>query len=181
VRILILSSEPGSGGVEQIVARLGHAVELAASGGPEESDLVVVRLDVSSGGALEWLDRVLAEASCPVVAIVSGGDPARAMEAARRGVFACLPVTSDAELADALEITLARFVAYDDLHGAFGGRAVVGQATGILMGHHGIDAERATAMLVDHSASTGENPVDVAAALVSSHALLVSAPADGSE
>jgi response regulator NasT len=71
---------------------------------------------------------------------------------------------------------LQRFAEYHSLQGAFGRRAIIEQAKGILMARHGINAERAFEMLRDHSQHNGHKVVDVAQAIVDSHLLLAAPP-----
>ena len=80
------------------------------------------------------------------------------------------------ELQSAIDITLQRFAEYQSLQGAFGRRALIEQAKGILMARHSINADRAFEMLRDHSQHNGRKLSDVAAAVVESHLLLVPAP-----
>src|SRR6185437_11389539 len=47
------------------------------------------------------------------------------------------------ELQSAIDITLQRFAEYQSLQGAFGRRALIEQAKGILMARHSLDADRA--------------------------------------
>ena len=47
----------------------------------------------------------------------------------------------------AIDITLQRFAEYHNLQGAFGRRAVIEQAKGILMARHSVDADKAFALL----------------------------------
>jgi AmiR/NasT family two-component response regulator len=61
------------------------------------------------------------------------------------------------------------------LQGAFGRRAVIEQAKGILMARHTIDATRAFEMLREHSQHNGSKLAEVAAAIVDSHVLLATA------
>ena len=77
------------------------------------------------------------------------------------------------ELQSAIDITLQRFTEYHGLQGAFGRRALIEQAKGILMARYGIDADRAFDMLRDHSQHNGHKLVDVAQAIVDSHLLLL--------
>ena len=63
-------------------------------------------------------------------------------EAAKRGVFAYIVDGDAEELQSAIDITLQRFAEYQSLQGAFGRRALIEQAKGILMARHAIDAER---------------------------------------
>jgi AmiR/NasT family two-component response regulator len=93
-------------------------------------------------------------------------------EAAKRGVFAYIVDTTPEELQSAIDITLQRFAEYHGLQGAFGRRAIIEQAKGILMARHAITAERAFEMLRDHSQHNGHKVVDVAQAVVESHLLL---------
>jgi response regulator NasT len=113
------------------------------------------------------------EASCPVIALLSAKDPAYVHEAAKRGVFAYIVDGSPEELQSAIDITLQRFAEYHSLQGAFGRRATIEQAKGILMARHAVDADRAFAMLRDHSQRNGHKLVDIAQAIVDSHMLLL--------
>jgi response regulator NasT len=79
------------------------------------------------------------------------------------------------ELQSAFDITLQRFAEYHNLQGAFGRRAVIEPAKGILMTRHSINSDRAFEMLRDHSQHNGRKLSDVAA-VVESHLLLVPAP-----
>ena len=94
-------------------------------------------------------------------------------QAARRGVFAYIVDGDAAELQSAIDITLQRFAEYQSLQGAFGRRALIEQAKGILMARHSLDADRAFDMLRGHSQHNGRKLVDVAQAVVDSHLLLL--------
>jgi AmiR/NasT family two-component response regulator len=107
-----------------------------------------------------------------VVALLTAQDPAYVREAARRGVFAYIVDTTPDELQSAIEITLQRFTEYHSLQGAFGRRAVIEQAKGILMARNGIDGDEAFELLRNRSRRTGHKLADLAAALVASHVLL---------
>jgi response regulator NasT len=167
----------------QVVAGLGHEViarevdvtAVAAVTAREHPDVALVGLGLSSQHALELIEQIVQESSCPVIALLSAEDPAYVREAARRGVFAYLVNTTPEELQSAIDVTLQRFTEYNNLQGAFGRRAVIEQAKGILMARHSIDADRAFGMLRDHSQHNGNKLVDVATAVVDSHLLLVPA------
>ncbi len=73
---------------------------------------------------------------------------------------------------------MQRFAEYHNLQGAFGRRATIEQAKGILMARHAIDQERAFEMLRTHSQHNGRKLVDVAEAIVESHLLLLPAIAE---
>jgi AmiR/NasT family two-component response regulator len=175
-----------------VIVGLGHEVvarEIDVAGvgeatAREHPDVALVGLGLSSQHALDLIEKIVHEASCPVIALLSAEDPAYVREAAKRGVFAYIVDTTPDELQSAIDITLQRFTEYHQLQGAFGRRAVIEQAKGILMARHGVDADRAFAMLRDHSQRNGNKLADVAAALVESHLLLVPsvpqpAPAEG--
>ena len=71
---------------------------------------------------------------------------------------------------------MQRFSEYQSLQGAFGRRAMIEQAKGILMARHSINAERAFQLLRDHSQHNGRKLSDVSAAVVESHLLLLPPP-----
>ena len=103
-------------------------------------------------------------------------DPEYIREAARRGIFAYITHDNPDELRSAIDITLQRFAEYHELQGAFGRRAVIEQAKGILMARNRSDADSAFNVLRDHSQRTGRKISDLADAIVQSHLLLL--PAD---
>ena len=165
----------------QVVIGLGHEViarevdvkAVAAVTARERPDVALVGLGLSSRHALELIEQIVHEASCPVIALLSAEDPTYVREAAKRGVFAYLVDTAPDELQSAIDVTLQRFTEYHNLQGAFGRRAVIEQSKGILMARHAIDADRAFGMLREHSQHNGHKLADVAAAIVDSHLLLV--------
>ena len=164
----------------QVVAGLGHEViareidvkEVGAVTARERPDVALVGLGLHSEHALELISEIVREASCPVIALLSAKDPSYVHEAAKRGVFAYIVDSEPDELQSAIDITLQRFGEYHTLQGAFGRRATIEQAKGILMERHAIDAGRAFEMLRDHSQHNGHKLVDVAQAVVDSHLLL---------
>jgi AmiR/NasT family two-component response regulator len=164
----------------QVVAGLGHDViareiyvkEVGAATERERPDVALVGLGLSSEHALELITEIVREASCPVIALLHAKDPDYVREAAKRGVFAYIVDGNPDELQSAIDITLQRFAEYQNLQGAFGRRAVIEQAKGILMSRHSIDANGAFNMLRDHSQHNGHKLVDIAQAIVDSHLLL---------
>jgi response regulator NasT len=163
-----------------VVAGLGHEViareiyvkEVGAATERERPDVALVGLGLSSEHALELITEIVREASCPVIALLSAKDPNYVREAAKRGVFAYIVDGHSDELQSAIDITLQRFAEYQNLQGAFGRRAVIEQAKGILMSRHSLDADGAFNMLRDHSQHNGHKLVDIAQAIVDSHLLL---------
>jgi AmiR/NasT family two-component response regulator len=165
----------------QVVVGLGHDViareiyvkEVGAATARESPDVALVGLGSSSVHALELISEIVREASCPVIAILHADDPAYIHEAAKRGVFAYIIDGTPDELQSAIDITLQRFGEYQSLQGAFGRRAVIEQAKGILMARYSINADRAFEMLRDHSQHNRRKVSDVADAVVESHLLLL--------
>jgi AmiR/NasT family two-component response regulator len=165
----------------QVVAGLGHEViareiyvkEVGAVTARERPDVALVGLGLHSEHALELISEIVREASCPVIALLSAKDPTYVHEAAKRGVFAYIVDSTPEDLQSAIDITLQRFAEYHSLQGAFGRRALIEQAKGILMARHAINAERAFEMLRDHSQHNGHKLIDVAQAIVDSHLLLL--------
>jgi response regulator NasT len=164
----------------QIVVDLGHEVmcmavnfeEVGALTLRESPDVALVSLGLSTRHALTMIERIVRESNCPVIALLSAEEPAYIHEAAKRGVFAYIVNASSEELESALDITLERFAEYHELQGAFGRRAVIEQAKGILMARHGIGADKAFERLRDQSQNSGEKLADIASAVVQSHRLL---------
>jgi len=177
--------------VAPIVVGLGHEViareiDVADVGrvtARERPDVALVGLGDSSQHALELIDKIVREAACPVIVLLHGRDPEFISEASKRGVFAHI---SDADVEDwqsAIEIVLRRFAEYQDLQGAFGRRALIERAKGILMERHGIDETAAFAMLREQSRVDNRKLIDLATAVVDGHRLLpreVPGPADHS-
>ena len=165
----------------QVVIGLGHEViarevdvrEVGAVTAREHPDVALVGLGLSSEHALKLIAEIVHEAACPVIALLSARNPSYVREAAKRGVFAYIIDTTPEELQSAIDITLQRFSEYHNLQGAFGRRATIEQAKGILMARHAIDQQKAFDMLRDHSQHNGRKLVDVAAAIVESHLLLL--------
>jgi AmiR/NasT family two-component response regulator len=162
-----------SGLGHEVIAREIHVKEVGAVTARERPDVALVGLGLHSEHALELISEIVHEASCPVIALLSAKDPAYVHEAAKRGVFAYIVDASPEELQSAIDITLQRFTEYHSLQGAFGRRALIEQAKGILMARHAIDGERAFEMLRDHSQHNGHKVIDVAQAIVDSHLLLL--------
>jgi response regulator NasT len=159
----------------EVIAREVDVTAVAAVTAREQPDVALVGLGLSSQHALELIEEIVHESSCPVIALLSAEDPAYVREAAKRGVFAYLVDTTPEELQSAIDVTLQRFTEYHNLQGAFGRRALIEQAKGILMARHSIDADKAFEMLREHSRNNGDKLVDVAGAIVASHLLLVPA------
>ena len=156
----------------QVVAREVDVGEVAEVTAREHPDVALVGLGLSSEHALGLIGEIVSEASCPVIAILHAADPEYVRQAARRGVFAYIIESTPEELRAAIEITLERFGEFRRLQGAFGRRALIEQAKGILMAQHGISADAAFALLREESQTSGLKLSEIALALTESHRLL---------
>jgi AmiR/NasT family two-component response regulator len=170
--------------VAPIVAALGHEViareieveDVGAVTTRERPDVALVRLGESSEHALQLVEKIVHEATCPVIALIHAPDPDFVKEASKRGVFAYI---TDAEVKDwqsSIDIVLRRFTEYHDLESAFGRRAVTERAKGILMERHSVDEPAAFEMLREHARSTNRKLVDVASTVVDGHGVLPKQP-----
>src|SRR5579862_2478654 len=165
----------------QVVAGLGHDVvareiyvkEVGNSTAREQPDVALVGLGLSSDHALDLIGEIVREASCPVIALLNAADPAYIHEAAKRGIFAYITHDDPETLASNIDITLQRFAEYHNLQGAFGRRATIEQAKGILMARNSIDADAAFEMLRARSQLSGRKLGDLADAVVRSHLLFL--------
>jgi AmiR/NasT family two-component response regulator len=165
----------------EVVEGLGHEViaqevavtEVAAATARELPDVAFVGLGDSAQHALELIGEIVHEAACPVIALLSEKDTEYVREAAKRGIFASVFYEDADDLRNAIEIALSRFADYHNLQIAFSRRAAIEQAKGILMSRNGITADRAFASLRDYSGRSGTKLVDVAAAVIESHGLLL--------
>jgi AmiR/NasT family two-component response regulator len=174
---LALLAEVVAGLGHEVVAREVDVTAVAAVTARERPDVALVGIGLDSEHALQLISEIVREASCPVIALLVAKNQMYVHEAARRGVFAYIVDTDAEDLQSAIDITLERFAEYHSLQGAFGRRAEIEQAKGILMARHGVTADRAFELLRDHSQHNGRKLADVAAAVVDSHLLLVPEPA----
>jgi response regulator NasT len=156
----------------EVIAREIHVKEVGAVTARERPDVALVGLGLHSEHALDLITEIVREAFCPVIALLSANDPAYVREAAKRGVFAYIVDGKPEELQGAIDITLQRFAEYHSLQGAFGRRALIEQAKGILMARHAITADKAFEMLRAQSQRNGRKLVDVGEAVVESYLLL---------
>jgi AmiR/NasT family two-component response regulator len=170
--------------VVPIVASLGHEViareievaDVGAVTARERPDVALVGLGASSQHALDLIDKIVHEASCPVIALLHAPDPAFVKEASMRGVFAHISEDDVDDWQSSIDIVLRRFAEYQDLQGAFGRRATIERAKGILMERHSIDEEPAFEMLRERSRIDNRKLIDLAAAVVDGHRLLPKFP-----
>ena len=170
--------------VAQTVAALGHEViarEIQVKDvGPvtarERPDVALVGLGENAEHALQLVEHIVHESTCPVIALIHRPDPDFVKEASKRGIFAHITDTEAQDWQSSIDIVLRRFTEYHDLEGAFGRRAVTERAKGILMERHSIDEPAAFELLRNHARSTNQKLVDVASAVVDSYGLLPKEP-----
>ena len=159
-----------------IVIALGHEViareiEVADVGlvtSRERPDVALVGLGDSSEHALDLIDKIVREAACPVIVLLHARDPEFIKEASKRGVFAHI---SDADVEDwqsAIDIVLRRFAEYHELKGAFGRRALIERAKGILMRRTGCSEPEAYRILQRSSQDRSKPMVEIAKAVLNS-------------
>jgi AmiR/NasT family two-component response regulator len=186
LRMLVANEHPG--GLEElcgVVESLGHEVvardlEVGDVGSLTERtrpDVALVGAGHDGEHALLLVSRIVHEATCPVIVVLRAPNPGLAAHAARRGAFACVAHADREELACAISVVLERDAEFRGLRGAFGRRAVIERAKGILMERHGVDEDAAFALLRRHSERSGVKLADVAASVAEAHALLPVDPA----
>jgi AmiR/NasT family two-component response regulator len=171
--------------VAPIVAALGHEVvarEVSVEDvGPltarERPDVALVGLGESSEHALQMVEKIVHEATCPVIALIHAPEPNFVKEASKRGIFAYITDADAKDWQSSIDIVLRRFTEYHDLEGAFSRRAITERAKGILMERHSIDETAAFELLREQARSTNRRLIDVSSAVVEGHLLLPKRPA----
>ncbi len=160
----------------EVVAREVDVADVGAVTARERPDLALVGLGESSEHALDLIEKIVRQAACPVIVLLHARDPGFIREASKRGVFASLSVAEVEDWQSAIDIVLRRFAEYQDLQGAFGRRAIIERAKGILMERHSVDEAAAFAMLHDRSRDDNHKLVDLATAILDGHSLLPRRP-----
>jgi response regulator NasT len=170
--------------VAAVVVGLGHEViareidvdDVGPVTARERPDVALVGLGESSDHALDLIDRIVREASCPVIVLLHARDPEFVRQASRRGVFAHISDSDTDEWQSSIDIVLQRFAEFHALQGAFGRRALIERAKGILMERHAITEASAFEMLREHSRVDNRKLIDLAAAIVDGHRMLPREP-----
>jgi AmiR/NasT family two-component response regulator len=166
--------------VAPIVVALGHEViareidveDVGAVTARERPDVALVGLGESSEHALDMIDTIVRESACPVIVLLHAPDPAFLKEASKRGIFAHISDDDVEDWQSSIDIVLRRFAEYHDLQGAFGRRALIERAKGILMERHSVDENAAFEMLRERSRTDNRKLVELATAVVDAHRLL---------
>jgi response regulator NasT len=166
--------------VAPIVASLGHEViarevdvnDVGAVTARERPDVALVGLGASSDHALMLVEKIVQESACPVIVLIHAPDPEFVKEASKRGIFAYITDADATDWQSSIDIVLRRFAEYHDLEGAFGRRATIERAKGILMERHSVDDAAAFDLLRDRSRTANRKLLDIASAVVDGHLLL---------
>jgi len=173
--------------VAKLLQGLGHTVCARAVGVSEvsrqidqdEPDVALVKLHDDDEHALELIDEIVDEASCPVITLMEVPEAAFIARAAERGIYAYVqPVTAET-VQGAIEVAMRRHAELEQLseevgqlEGALRRRAVIERAKGILMERHGLDDTSAFEMLRAHARSNNRKLVEVAGAVVDGQLML---------
>jgi response regulator NasT len=167
-RLAVLAAIVRGAGHETIAAEL-EVSRVGAATAREHPDVALVAVGESNTHALELIATIVAEAECPVIAVLSATDTAFIQAAAKRGIFAYVIESDRGALESALEIVLLRFREYHGLEGAFGRRALIERAKGILMERHGLDEQAAFEALRRHARNNNQTVTDVAFSVINGH------------
>jgi len=111
------------------------------------------------------------EESSPVILALARPAPAFVAAAAERGAFGAVVGFAPRDWQAALSLALARATQYRNLQDAFGRRARVERAKGILMERNGIDEHAAFELLRAHARRHSRRVVEVAESVLDSHRL----------
>ena len=149
-----------------VIARLTAIDEVGETTALEHPDVALVGLGESSEHSLALIGQIVRESECPVVSLLSYEDHAFITEAAKEGIFAYVVDADPESLRNALEIVLLRFAEYHGLEGAFGRRALIERAKGVLMERFGIDEEQAFQTLRAHARPNNKTIAAVAQELL---------------
>ena len=149
--------------VARVVVAMGHTViarelnidEVGQVTRDERPDVALVGLGEDSEHALDHISRIVREATCPVIALLHGDGAAFIRAAADRGIFAYITNGDAEEFQSSIDVALRRYADYHNLEGAFGRRAVIERAKGILMERHAISDQQGFELLRGHSQRTG--------------------------
>ena len=163
----------------QAIARAISPAEVSAQLKDERPDVALVKLHDDDEHALELIDEIVQESTCPVIALLEVPETDFISAAADKGIFGYVqPVTGD-KLQGAIEVAIRRHAdvtrlnqEVDQLEGALDRRGVIERAKGILMERHSLDERAAFEMLRTHARSNNRRLIEIAQAVSDGHALL---------
>jgi len=156
----------------EVIAREVHASEVGRVTQHLQPDVALVGVGGDARHALDLIDGIVKESACPVIAILHGADDSFVREAAELGVFAYIFDDDPSTWQNMIEIVLRRFAEYQSLEGAFGRRAVIERAKGILMERHAIREDAAFSLIRVEARNSNRRVVDVAEGVLDGHPLL---------
>ena len=159
----------------EVIAREIEVEDVGAVTARERPDVALVGLGESSAHALDLIDRIVREASCPVIVLLHASDPTSSSRHPGAGVFAHISDTDTGEWQSSIEHRAAALRGIPRPAGAFGRRPDQ-RAKGILMERHAVDEASAFEMLRDHSRADNRKLIDLAAAVVDGHRMLPRQP-----
>jgi response regulator NasT len=160
----------------EVVARLVDLAHTGAAIAEHRPDVAIVAPGEDPQHALDLIAEIADEGICPVIVMLEQNDPALVARAAEIGIFGQLTGTEPGELQGELEIVLRRYDDYRRLEEAFGRRAVVERAKGIIMERNGVDERQAFELLRAQARRTGTRLVAVAQAVLEARELLPEQP-----
>jgi AmiR/NasT family two-component response regulator len=152
---------------------IAHEVSIAKVGEAtleHRPDVAIVALHEDTAHALELVSEIVDEAICPVIALADDASRDFVAEAANRGVFAYIDSTAETELQAGIDVALQRYREYRKLLDAFGRRARIERAKGMLMERHGLDDREAFERIRSEARSTRRPLIEVVDALLESDA-----------
>ena len=160
--------------VGEAIEELGHEVialavepgETARATHEHRPDLAIVALHEDKEHALELIEQIVDEATCPVCLLAKQPSREFLSKAARHGIFAHLDSTDPTELSGGIDIAVERYRQFRDLLGAFDRRARIERAKGLLMERHGIGPDEAFERLRRHARDTRRPIMGVVAELL---------------
>jgi len=188
-RLRVLLADEDEAALEtlaEVVEALGHevtpfavsvadAIQLIAG---EDPDLAIVMVHHDDEHALSLIEEAVDYASGPVIALMRQGDARFVARAADRGIAASIDSLAPEAVQGAIEVALRRHrearglaVKVEQLETALERRALIERAKGVLMERHGVDERAAFELVREQARATNRRVVDVAAAVLSGHAL----------
>jgi response regulator NasT len=170
-RLALLAAIVRGAGHETIAAEIEIA-KVGEATAREHPDVALVAVGADNAHALSMISEIVAESECPVIAVLTATNAAFVHDAAKRGIFAYVVDSDPGALESALEIVLLRFREYHGLEGAFGRRALIERAKGILMERHHISEQEAFETLRAHARRNNEKIATVAGLVIDGHLLL---------
>jgi AmiR/NasT family two-component response regulator len=162
-----------------VIARAIRMEEVSREIAGEQPDIALVKLHGDTDHALDLIDEIVADSTCPVIALMEVEKPEFVRKAAAAGIYAYVQPVTQETVQGAIEVAVRRHAereeledVVDELEGALDRRAVIERAKGILMERHGINAGESFEMLRRHARNNGRKLVDVARSVIEGQALL---------